>query len=261
MNERAVTPAQARNAVTRWSAHAYARHGRFVADLAVDLVTWLAPRKGERILDLGCGDGALTARLAASRASVQGVDSSPELVAAACARGVDAKVLDGAQLAYESEFDAVFSNASLHWMRDTDAVLRGVHRALKPGGRFVAELGCAGNIATVVNALTFCLAERGIRADDYNPWYFPEPQAYRELLGKHGFMVTAMRSFVRPTCLSGDLRGWLETFAQPFTKALPTEQHEAFMEDVTRLLHPTLFAPQGRWVLDYVRLRFSAHKL
>ncbi|MDN5874944.1 MAG: class I SAM-dependent methyltransferase, partial [Sinobacteraceae bacterium] len=129
----------------RWNAGDYASNARFVVDMAASLVDWLAPQAGEKILDLGCGDGVMTEKLAASGAEVRGVDASPEMVAAAAERGVDAQVMDGAQLDFDTEFDAVFSNAALHWMkRDPDAVVQGVQRALKPGGRFVAELGAQG---------------------------------------------------------------------------------------------------------------------
>ena len=122
----------------QWSADTYDTHARFVSDLAAGVVEWLAPVKGERILDLGCGDGVLTAELAAAGASVVGVDTSAEFIAAARARGVDARLMDGQALSFRPEFDGVFSNAALHWMPDAAAVLRGVARALVPGGRFVA---------------------------------------------------------------------------------------------------------------------------
>src|SRR3546814_17150610 len=120
-----------------WDAGAYARNGRFVADLAANLIDWLAPQAGERILDLGCGDGVLSEKLLEAGAQVIGADASPELVAAARERGIDAQIVDGQALSFNAEFDAVFSHAALHWMkRDPDAVLAGVWRALTQGGRF-----------------------------------------------------------------------------------------------------------------------------
>jgi trans-aconitate methyltransferase len=131
-----------------WDPARYQRNAGFVAALGQPVVELLAPRSGERILDLGCGDGALTEVLARD-ARVTGVDASAEQVGAARARGLDAHVADGTRLGFAAEFDAVFSNAALHWMRDPDAVIDGVWRVLKPGGRFVGECGGAGNVATV----------------------------------------------------------------------------------------------------------------
>ncbi|MBM3520657.1 MAG: class I SAM-dependent methyltransferase, partial [Alphaproteobacteria bacterium] len=144
-----------------WSAGTYARHARFVSDLAEGVVSWLAPQPGERILDLGCGDGALTEKLCHSGASLVGVDSSADLLAAAKARGLDARLMDGERLTFDSEFDAVFSNAALHWMKAADKVAEGVSRALKPGGRFVAEFGGHGNVAAIVTAMLAVARHRG----------------------------------------------------------------------------------------------------
>ncbi|HET6346016.1 MAG TPA: methyltransferase domain-containing protein, partial [Myxococcota bacterium] len=211
-----------------WRADHYATHGRFVSELGAELLTWLAPRRGEQILDLGCGDGALTTRLVWVGADVIGVDTAPELVAAAQHRGIDARLADAHALPFDAQFDAVFSNAALHWMRHPDAVLDGVYRALRPGGRFVAELGAAGNIASVVDVLEAALERRGVDPRPCNPWYFPTAEEYRQRLAAHGFMVTALRTFGRPTLLPGDLRGWLQTFAHPFLAQLPASTQDAY---------------------------------
>src|SRR5258708_7682793 len=136
-----------------WDATQYAQKGRFVADLAGEVFELIDPQAGERILDLGCGDGALTQRIAAAGAQVTGVDSSPEMIFAARALGLDARVMSADELPFETEFDAAFSNAALHWMDRQDAVLAGVRRALKPGGRFAAEMGGPGNMAAIRVAL------------------------------------------------------------------------------------------------------------
>jgi len=146
----------------RWDPQTYAQHARFVSDLGSPVVDLIAPRPGERILDLGCGDGALTEKLVAAGASVVAVDASAEQVAGARARGLDARVARGEALPFVSEFDAVFSNAALHWMREAAAVISSVHRALRPGGRFVAEMGGAGNVAAIRSALVSALGHRGI---------------------------------------------------------------------------------------------------
>lgn len=244
----------------QWSAVDYANNGRFVADLGVSLLSWLAPHAGERILDLGCGDGALTEQIVRAGASVVGADASPELVAAARARGVDARIVDGQNLSFEAEFDAVFSNAALHWMkRDPDAVLRGVARALRPGGRFVGEMGGAGNIAVIRGALHDALAARGIDAARLDPWFFPTVADYRLRLQQAGFTVTAIESYGRPTPLPGDIGGWLETFAQAFLGGLDAPLRASVIDELRSRLRTSL-AASGPWVADYVRLRFIAIK-
>lgn len=254
MNARAPAAGQ------RWSAENYAHNARFVADLAAPLLDWLAPRAGERVLDLGCGDGALTAKLVAAGAEVVGVDASPDMIAAAAARGLDARVVDAQALSYTAEFDAVFSNAALHWMkRDPDAVVAGVFRALKPGGRFVAELGADGNCASIREALHAVLRRRGFDPLQYDPWYFPTEVAYRNLLEAVGFRVERMQRFARPTPLPGDVSGWLQTFGSAFAAALAKHERDDFLAEVRRELEPAL-CRDGQWTADYVRLRFLAIK-
>lgn len=244
-----------------WDAGAYARNGRFVADLAANLIDWLAPQAGERILDLGCGDGALSEKLVDAGAQVIGADASPELVAAARERGLDARVIDGQALPFDAEFDAVFSNAALHWMkRDPDAVLAGVARALKPGGRFIAELGGAGNIAAIRGEIHDVLARRGYDAAAADPWFFPTLADYRRRLQATGFEVVGIESFARPTLLPGDISGWLTTFAQAFLAIVPEVERSAVIAEVQQGLHTRLANMAGQWTADYVRLRFIAVK-
>ena len=161
-----------------WDPNRYAQNARFVADLGAPLIELLAPQPGERILDLGCGDGALTEKLAACGCTVVGVDGSAEQIAATRARRLDARVMNGEALDFDRQFDAVFSNAALHWMKRADAVIDGVRRALKPGGRFVAEMGGAGCVAKVRGALTTALRRRDIDAVPLDPWYFPTAEDY-----------------------------------------------------------------------------------
>ena len=156
-----------------WNAADYAANARFVSDLGQPVLDLLAPRPGERILDVGCGDGALTARLVEAGATVVGADPAPDLVAAAVARGIDARLLDAQSLRFEREFDAVFTNAVLHWIPDLDAALRGIHHALKSGGRFVGECGGHGNVAAVSTALQAVALRHGVRA--HMPWQYPTP--------------------------------------------------------------------------------------
>lgn len=243
-----------------WDPERYARNARFVADLGMPVVELLAPRPGERILDVGCGDGALTEKLVAAGCQVVGIDGSSEQVEAARARGLEAYVMDGQQLTFANEFDAVFSNAALHWMKHLDAVIAGVWRALKPAGRFVAECGGSGNIATIEAALYTVLERHGIDAAAVNPWYFRTPQEYTSSLQAHGFAVTFMALIPRPTRLPGDIAGWLETFAESFLAQLARSERAAVIDELREILRPQLCDAQGQWTADYVRLRFAAVK-
>lgn len=243
-----------------WDAERYARNARFVSDLGAPVVELLAPQPGERILDLGCGDGALTERLAAMGCRVVGIDASANFVEAARSRGLDARIMDGERLAFNEEFDAVFSNAALHWMKHVDDVIDGVWRALKPGGRFVAELGGHGCVASIVAALNAALARRGIDGESVNPWYFPTVEDYRRRLTARGFDVTWIALIPRPTPLPGDVTGWLETFAPSFSGALAEIDRPAFIAEVREALRPQLCDIDGNWTADYVRLRFAAIK-
>jgi len=241
-----------------WNPDRYARNARFVAELGLPVVELLNPQPGERILDLGCGDGALSERIAALGCEVVGVDASPDQIAAARKRGLNAHVADCQKLDFHREFDAVFSNAALHWMQRADDVIAGVARALRPGGRFVAEFGGAGNVAQVAEAIGRALARRGLDAGPISPWYFPTIEEYRGKLAAQGFAVRRIELFPRPTELPGSMIDWLETFAETFTAALPAAERPAFLEEVQDALAPKLRDARGKWTVDYVRLRFAA---
>ena len=249
-----------------WRAEDYGRNARFVAHLAADLVDWLAPATGEVILDLGCGDGALTTRIADSGAEVIGADGSSAMVAAARARGLTAVVADGQSLDGVSEldrrFDAVFSNAALHWMRtDPQAVIEGVFARLKPGGRFVAEMGGAGNIAPIHAALRAEADARGLDPESLDPWYFPSETTYLDRLATAGFHIERSHSFERPTQLPGDVADWLTTLARPFVTAFAEgEAREGYVAAVRERLAGEMRHRDGQWIAPYVRLRFVARK-
>ncbi len=243
-----------------WDPRRYAENARFVADLGLPVVELLDPRPGEAVLDLGCGDGALTLKLVEAGAKVAAVDASPDQIAAAATLGLDARVLDGAALDYEARFDAVFSNAALHWMCDPQAVLRGVWRALKPGGRFVGEMGGGANVRTLQLALVAGLEARGYDGWAASPWYFPALEEYRDLLEAQGFQVRAIEEIERPTRLPGEMAGWLATFGEAFIKTLPEADQAAYIAEVAAAVAPRLRDPEGVWWADYVRLRFAADK-
>jgi SAM-dependent methyltransferase len=246
-------------ATQSWNAGRYQAHAGFVPVLGQPVLDLLQPKPGERVLDLGCGDGVLTAKLAAAGARVIGVDASEAMVEAARARGLDARLMDGAALDLGGGFDAVFSNAALHWMLDPDAVIQGVARTLKPGGRFVGEFGGHGNVAAITVALIAVLARRGVDGAACSPWYFPTAEAYGAKLERAGFVVDEIALIPRPTPLPTDMAGWLDTMAAAFFGSLPAAERAAAREEVIDLLRPCLADDQGRWTADYVRLRFAAH--
>jgi SAM-dependent methyltransferase len=245
-----------------WDTKAYAQNGAFVQDLAEGVVEWLAPMPGERILDLGCGDGRLTERIVAAGADVEGADASPTMIEAARARGIKAVEAKAEELPHDdARFDAVFSNAALHWVRDQDAMMAQVQRVLKPGGRFVAEMGGHGNIAAIRVALMAVLARHGYgdREDGVN--YYPTPELYRHRLEKHGFKVERIALIPRPTPLpETGMEAWLRTFRRGVLDGLPESVRESVVAETAALLAPALQDEAGNWTADYVRLRFIARK-
>ena len=240
-----------------WSAGGYDTHARFVSTLGAGVQEWLDVKAGERVLDLGCGDGALTAELAEQGAEVVGVDSSPEFVASARERGLDVRLMDGQALDFEHEFDAVFSNAALHWMTDPQAVVSGVARSLKHGGRFVAEFGGHGNVAAILTALRAVAANRGGDMALAFCWFFPTCDEYSDLLVQSGFTVRRIELIPRPTVLPTDIAGWLLTFRAPFFAQFGSEADDA-LHEVVELLQPSLCDTKGKWTADYMRLRVDA---
>jgi trans-aconitate methyltransferase len=242
-----------------WLADRYSEHAHFVPALGQPVLELLKPIAGERILDLGCGDGVLTEKIAAAGASVVGVDAAPDMINAAKRRGLDARVMDGTELRFDQEFDAVFSNAALHWMKsDPDAVIAGVARSLKRSGRFVAEMGGHGCVAAIAVAIMAVMERREVNARAMLPWYFPTVDDYRARLQRGGFMVDYIELIPRPTSLPTNMAGWLDVFAAGFFTRLPAEQRAAARDEIVEMLRPVLCDEQGRWTGDYIRLRFAA---
>ena len=243
---------------TSWNPDSYSKNARFVSDLGEPLLQLLEPEPRERILDLGCGDGALTAKIEAVGAVVIGVDSSLAQIQAARQRGLNALVMDGHRMGFKRDFDAVFSNAVLHWMKPPERVIEGVSNLLRPGGRFVGEFGGEGNVQTIRAALHAGLRKRDIDPWVVDPWYYPAPEEYTALLYKYGLAVEYIELIPRPTQLPGDIVDWLGIFAQPFTNSLHQPERGNFLREIRNALEPTLRKPDGTWLVDYVRLRFRA---
>jgi trans-aconitate methyltransferase len=249
--------------MTTWDAATYDSSFSFVAALGSAVLDLLDPQPGERVIDLGCGSGELTAAIAQRGAHVVGVDSSPEMLAQAAERFPHLRLLlaDGHELHVEEPVDAVFSHAALHWMRDPDAVLAAVRGALRPGGRFVAEMGGAGNVGQLVAALQAAAFRLDIEGHLELPWYFPTPGEQAGRLEQAGFTVRLMHFVERPTPLVDCTDGaadWWRMFGASVLQAVPADRLDELLTTVNEVARPHLVDEVGTWVADYVRLRFVA---
>lgn len=248
----------------KWDAEFYNERHSFVFEYGKDLVSLLDPRPGELILDLGCGTGQLTKAIAEAGARVVGMDNSPGMVEAARARYPELEFAcgDARNFSYPSEFDAVFSNAVLHWIHEAADAARRVAEALKAGGRFVAEFGGSGNVARVCGALRESLREHG-HADERAWWYNPSLAEYAALLEANGLEVRFATLFDRPTRLENGaqgLRNWVEMFKPEVLEGLDGGTKGRILAGVEDRLRDSLFRG-GSWYADYRRLRVLAVKL
>lgn len=243
-----------------WNPRLYDDRHAFVWRYGAALIDLLASQPGEVVLDLGCGTGHLTARIAEAGVTVLGVDSSAEMIAEAQRTypALAFEVADARHLTYDARFDAVFSNAVLHWVADADLAAAGVARALKPGGRFVAEFGGRGNVRAIMTALDVAV-EKTIGEAVGSPWYYPSVGEYATVLERHGLEVTQAALFDRPTPLDGPdgLRRWVEMFCGSFLARIPPGRRDEFLARVEDAARPHLYR-DGGWVADYRRLRVVA---
>jgi trans-aconitate methyltransferase len=245
-----------------WNAADYAANAGFVPALGNAVLELLAPKPGEAILDLGCGDGVLTHRIAEAGADVLGVDSSEAMLAAARALGLRVQVADGQALPFDASFDAVFSNAALHWMPNQPAVAAGVFRALKPGGRYVGECGGFMNIAAIRTALRAVLKAHGYSPESGGGQTYNTAEAFTAIQQAAGFVEIEARIIARPTPLPTGIRGWLKTFRAGFLdeSGVPEAARATVIDEIEALLAPVLQDGAGNWQADYVRLRWQAKK-
>jgi trans-aconitate methyltransferase len=246
-----------------WNAELYeASHG-FVWQFGEDVIKLLDPKPGERILDLGCGPGQLTRKIADSGAEVVGLDASPEMIGQARQNFPELRFLlsDAAAMPFKSEFDAVFSNAALHWMLDASGVAHAIARALRKNGRFVAELGGKGNIQEIEHAVEAVVGRRLGDALPAKRTFYPSIGEYSSLLESHGLEVHTALLFDRPTPLEGldGMATWIRQFKWYYYEALPASERQAALEETIAELRKVLFREE-KWFADYRRLRFVAVK-
>lgn len=246
---------------SEWDSSLYESDHSFVHEYGQSVVDLLGPKRDEYILDLGCGTGHLTDRLDDEAETVVGVDASATMIAEASELYPRTMFLrgDARSLPFTDAFDAVFSNAALHWINaaDQSTVADSVRRALRPNGRFVAELGAAGNVSAIEDALSAELRTRGYEVT--SPWYFPTVGEHAVVLEDHGFEVLSMQVFDRPTELDGEdgLRNWCSMFCESFFASVPDRERAEIVAAVENRLRSQLYR-DGSWTADYRRLRFVA---
>jgi trans-aconitate methyltransferase len=247
----------------QWHPQTYSKHAEFVSELGAPLIDLLSIKPGGRVLDLGCGDGRLTQKLVDAGYRVTAVDSSAQQIEAAKSRGINAFCMNACELSFDQEFEAVFTNAALHWITDTDSMLFRVGQSLVAGGQFVGEFGGKGNVNALYSILENVLVSRGYESEEFmSPKYFPSAEEFSDKLECHGFTVESIELFERPTPLSGDIANWYQVFAQKAHARIPETKWREIMDEIRDDLRPLLYdSDRLSWVADYVRLRFSARKM
>jgi trans-aconitate methyltransferase len=247
-----------------WDSKLYDQQHHFVSAYGADVLQWLAPLEGEHILDVGCGTGALAAQIAESGAQVSGIDASADMIAAAklAYPNLNFEVMDAAHLPFKNDFDAVFSNATFHWIENQEGLIKGIYKSLKSGGRLVAEFGGKRNIKSIIDAVALAAKELGLTHQIItNFWFFPSVSTYSAMLESQGFEIEQVWLFDRPTKLNGEngMYDWINQFAQHAFKNISTEQAEEVKKLAVTLLRSTNYQ-NGEWLADYRRLRVKAVK-
>ena len=245
-----------------WDSKLYDKQHHFVSDYGADVLQWLAPKSGEHILDVGCGTGQLAAQIAESGAIVLGTDLSVNMIETARENYPQLKfdVLDGTRLHYLEDFDAVFSNATFHWIDDQEALTIGLYNSLKKGGRLVVEFGAKGNIQGIMTAVAQAAQKLGVQLNK-GSWYFPSISNYTTLHEKNGFEVEQAWLYDSPTPLIGEdgMFDWISQFAPNAFKELNDDTILAIKNLAVELLRPTHYI-NNQWLADYRRLRVKAVK-
>ena len=250
---------------TIWNAHLYDQKHDFVSKFGESLVEVLAPQENEWILDVGCGTGDLAQEIASHGVMVHGIDASQDMIQAAQQKypTIEFNTLDAADMHFAKQFDAIFSNAALHWMKHQNKVIQNIYNALKPSGRFVAEMGGHGNIASIIGAIKQSMATLNYEYnEDYFPWYFPTVAEYETILESAGFTVEMITLYERPTPLQSEdgLRNWLKMFSHNILQHLTDFEKEQVYAKCEELLKPAYYQ-NDEWIADYCRLRFVATKI
>jgi len=243
-----------------WNTNQYKNHASFVSDMAEDLVEVLNPKKDETILDLGCGDGTLALKIKQKCQNIIAVDLSNEMVEKTKSLGIEAYIMSATNLEFENKFDAVFSNAVLHWVKQSKLAVQNINKVLKQNGRFIAEFGGYKNINTIVQAIQEVFNQNKDYGVFNNPWYFPTTQEYKNILEQNGFEVKSINLTIRPTSVD-DISNWLNIFANGIISHLNKEQKESFLLEVKCILENKLYSKEQGWILDYVRIRVEAKKI
>lgn len=248
-----------------WNANGYDESMSFVSKYGEDIVKWLNPKPDERIVDFGCGTGDLAAKIAAHGSKVIGVDISPEMVEKARAKypEIHFECADGMRWESEHLYDAVFSNAALHWMREPEGAIYSMTSALRPGGRLIAEFGGYGNVATIISAVKETLKGCGKEEAFFMPWYFPTIGEYSTLLERYGMEVCSANLFDRPTRLENGPDGmqvWLRMFGTAMFPNANEAEVVQWIDESAQLLKQSVLFDKGTWTADYRRLRISAVK-
>ena len=244
----------------KWNADKYNKHADFVSNLATPVVDLLNPIENEKILDLGCGDGTLAVEIKKFNTKVIAVDLSQSMVEKTKEKNIEAYVMSATELNFHNEFDAVFSNAVLHWVKDSKIAINKINTSLKNNGRFIAEFGGYRNIKFLTDAMQKVFDNHQEYGTFNNPWYFPSDKDYKKLLEDNGFKVEYIELIPRPTSID-DISNWLDIFANGIVSHLTNEQQLNFKQEVREILKPKIYTEKNGWVADYVRLRFKAIKV